>query len=240
MGITQTAFAFPKPKPKAKHGGKRKGAGRPAKGPRASERHRKRPEHDAKHPVHVTCRVLPIVGKLRKRHVYKTVQWALARASEKYEQFRICHVSIQNSHLHLIVEAENKTALARGMKGFQISCARLLNAEITRRTGVKRRGQVFADRYHQVTLTTPTQVRNALAHVLNNWRRHREDVGVFATRHDVYSTGLQSNAWLDAPPFISLREIQLLPVSFPTTWLLEHGWKKVGPISAWARPGPSA
>ncbi len=146
---------------------------------------------------------------------------------------------IQNSHLHLIVEAEDKTALARGMQGFQISCARLLNAEISRRTGVKRLGQVFADRYHAVPLTTPTQVRHALAYVLNNWRRHGEDVGVFRTRHDVYSTGLQSNAWVDAPPVISLRGIQLLPVSFPTTWLLEHGWKKIGPIDAWARPGPS-
>jgi len=83
--------------------------------------------------------------------------------------------------------------------------------------GVRRRGQVFADRYHAVTLTSPRQVHHALAYVLNNWRRHREDVGVFQTRHDVYSTGLQSNAWVDAPQLISLKDRELLPVSFPGT-----------------------
>jgi REP element-mobilizing transposase RayT len=232
MGTAQTKFEF------RTHGGKRKGAGRKPRGKRASERHRTRPEHDARHPVHVTCRVLPIVGKLRKRHVYKVVQWAVARASLKRDTFRICHVSIQNSHLHLLVEADGKEALARGMQGFQISCARLFNADISRRTRVKRRGQVFADRYHAVTLTSPRQVHHALAYVLNNWRRHREDVGAFRTQHDVYSTGLQSNVWIDAPAVISLKGIELLPVSFPTTWLLEHGWKKVGPISPWVTPGP--
>ncbi len=232
MGTAQTKLEF------RTHGGKRKNAGRKPRGKRASERHRARPAHDQKHPVHVTCRVLPIVGKLRKRHVYKTVQWAVARASEKRAGFRICHVSIQNSHLHLIVEAETNEELSRGMQGFQISCARLLNNEISRRTGVKRRGQVFADRYHPVTLTSPRQVHHALAYVLNNWRRHREDVGAFRARHDVYSTGLQSNVWVDAPQLISLKGIELLPVSFPQTWLLEHGWKKVGALSPWARPGP--
>ncbi len=232
MGTAQTRFEF------RTHGGKRKNAGRKPRGKRASERHRTRPKHAPKHPVHVTCRVLPIVGKLRKRHVYRVVQWAVARASLKRDSFRICHVSIQNSHLHLLVEAKDERALAKGMQGFQISCARLLNAEVSRRNGTKRCGQVFADRYHAVTLTSPRQVHHALAYVLNNWRRHREDVGAFRARHDVYSTGLQSNVWADAPEVIPLKGIELLPVSFPRTWLLGEGWKKIGAVSAWFRPGP--
>ncbi|HTM22287.1 MAG TPA: hypothetical protein VL172_17325, partial [Kofleriaceae bacterium] len=39
-------------------GGKRKGAGRKKRGPRASERHRKRPWLDRNHPVHVTVRLV--------------------------------------------------------------------------------------------------------------------------------------------------------------------------------------
>ncbi len=38
-----------------------------------------------------------------------------------------------------------------------------------------RKGAVFTHRYHATALTTPTQTRNALAYVLNNWRRHNED-----------------------------------------------------------------
>lgn len=36
------------------HGGKRAGAGRKPKGPRAGARHQARPEHNPRHPVHVT------------------------------------------------------------------------------------------------------------------------------------------------------------------------------------------
>ncbi len=38
-----------------------------------------------------------------------------------------------------------------------------------------RRGKVFAFRYHATRITTPRQMRNTLAYVLNNWRRHGED-----------------------------------------------------------------
>jgi REP element-mobilizing transposase RayT len=39
------------------------------------------------------------------------------------ERFRIIHVSLQRDHVHMLVEAEDKAALARGMQGFQISAA---------------------------------------------------------------------------------------------------------------------
>jgi len=225
----QAAFAF------RTHGGKRKNAGRPKQGVRASERHKKRPSHHARHPLHVICRVTSEVGRLRKRRVYKIAQRALVTCWKRSAAFRICHVSIQGSHLHLIVEAASEGALARGMQGFQISFARQLNAELGRK------GQVFVDRYHAVVLDSPTKVRNALAYVLNNWRKHYEDRGVFATEHDVYSSGLQSNVWVNAPPVIELKPgMQLLPVCFPRTWLLEHGWRKGGgELSPWHWPGPS-
>ena len=41
---------------------------------------------------------------------------------------------------------------------------------------LERTGKVFQFRYHRVDITTPRQMRCALAYVLNNWRRHREDV----------------------------------------------------------------
>lgn len=43
--------------------------------------------------------------------------------------FRIIHISIQRTHVHLIVEADNKLALTRGMQSFLASAAKQINAE---------------------------------------------------------------------------------------------------------------
>ena len=57
--------------------------------------------------------------------------------------FRIVHLSIQRTHLHLIVEARNRTALSKGMQGFLISAARGINAALSRRARRPQRGCVF-------------------------------------------------------------------------------------------------
>jgi hypothetical protein len=106
-------------------GGKRRGAGRKPKGWRAGSPHRARPELEARHPVHVTLRVIPAVGSLRRRFTYKAIRQATLTTALR-ERFRIVHLSIQRTHIHLIVEASDKRALASGMQGFQISAARLL------------------------------------------------------------------------------------------------------------------
>src|SRR5262249_56829010 len=90
-------------------------------------------------------------------------------------RFRIVHVSIQRNHVHMLVEADSKLALARGMQGFQISAARNINTLLGPDKYRRRRGPVFADRYHLEVITSPRQARHALSYVLNNWRKHRED-----------------------------------------------------------------
>ena len=115
----------------------------------------------------------------------------------KYEDVRIVHLSIQRTHVHLLVEATNKTALARGMKAFQISAAKLINAAVSVRGARRRRGQVFTDRYHAELIESPRQARRALAYVLNNWRKHREDRGVRQRRWlvDPFSSGISFGGW---------------------------------------------
>ena len=66
----------------------------------------------------------------------------------------------------------NQARLEVGMQGLAIRIARGLN----RLWG--RKGKVFADRYHDRVLRTPREVRNALAYVLNNARRHAVRCGV--------------------------------------------------------------
>src|SRR4051812_4683122 len=71
-----------------KRGGKRAGAGRPAKGPRSSERHKTRQDLTGRQPVLVTVRVVQAVGSLRKRHIYRAVRFAL-HSSAAREDFRV-------------------------------------------------------------------------------------------------------------------------------------------------------
>src|SRR5919206_431515 len=86
-------------------GGARKGAGRPPKGARSSERHEKRPALRASEPVHVVARVVKDVPGLRKRDTYMAIREATITTAKR-DNFHIVHLSIQSNHLHLIVEAD--------------------------------------------------------------------------------------------------------------------------------------
>jgi putative transposase len=227
-----------------KRGGKRRGAGRPPKGARAGERHERRPVHDPRNPVHVVLRAVGAVGNLRRARVYQAMRTA-TRIVARREDFRIVHLSIQRTHVHLLVEAKTQAALASGMQGFQISAAKHLNAAISKgRPGPRRKGTVFPDRYHAVVIDSPRQARHALSYVINNWRKHAEDRGEVTRRWhiDWYSSGAMFPDWkergtkgfaLRGPP-----ELPPMVVGAPETWLLRDGWKKHGPISC--REVPSA
>jgi REP element-mobilizing transposase RayT len=149
-----------------RRGGKRRGAGRKPKGARAGERHGARPEFKACHALHVVMRIVPAVGTLRRRKLYKAMRDATITAALR-ERFRIIHLSLQRTHVHMLVEAEDRAALARGMQGFQISAARHINAALG--DGVRRRrGKVFADRYHVEVITSPTRARHTLSYIMIN------------------------------------------------------------------------
>src|SRR6185295_716057 len=57
-------------------------------------------------------------------------------------------------------------ALARGVQGLAIRIARAVNRAL------RRKGRLFADRYHAHALKTPRAVRFALRYVLLNARKH--------------------------------------------------------------------
>jgi hypothetical protein len=214
-------------------GGKREGAGRPPKGKRAGVSHARRARHEASKPQHVTLRVLPDVMRLRTRAMYRCIRRALLGTLARSD-FRMCHTSIQGNHVHFVVEADDNRALARGMQGFMISCAKKINAAL------ERSGHVFADRYHARALSTPREVRNALCYVMNNWRRHGEDRRS-PFRFDPFSTAVLFDGWKERPgPISDTIALELLPAPAPHTWLLEKGWKRHGLLSPHERPGPEA
>jgi REP element-mobilizing transposase RayT len=127
-------------------------------GPSPRHDHRARAQLAARFPCHVTLKVEKGVPSLRSGRLVRELERSFAAACER-GRFRLVHYSIQNDHLHAIVEATSARDLAGGMKSIGARLARAVN----RIFGL--RGPVLADRYHLHVLRTPREVRNALAYV---------------------------------------------------------------------------
>ncbi len=232
----QLALGLQAPKTR---GGKRKGAGRKPSRSGTWVAHMPRPWHDRTQPVHVTLRVARGVPNLRGYKLAKVIGKGLRHASQanrarqvaRRRTFRVVHFSIQPNHLHLIVEATSKTALARGMQGLASGLARRVNHELGRR------GSLFADRYHGHALTGPREVRNAIVYVIKNFEKHPVAIPDRATVPrdgvDPCSSAPWFSGWAIAPP----APAALPPVAEPQTWLLRAGWRlRRGPIQRHERP----
>jgi REP element-mobilizing transposase RayT len=201
-------------------------------------KHRPRPWHDQSHPVHVTLKVRRGIPNLRGFRLAKVICEGLrvaatseaAKKQERRRTFRVIHFSIQPNHLHLIVEATSKTALARGMQGLASGLARRVNRKL------HRRGALFADRYHGHAMTRPTEVRNAIVYVLKNYEKHPDPIPDLGTQPDrgvdPCSSARWFNGWAESttPPKLPP------PVTAPHTWLLRTGWMRGGPVRRHERP----
>ena len=146
-------------------GGKRKGAGRPPKGGRAGVPHVEREVLAKRFPVHATWRMEREVWNLRTRRCFRVLERAMYAGATRFG-FRLVHYSVMGNHVHLIVEAPDRRALGRAMKGLGVRIARALNLVM------KRRGSVIGDRYHAHILKTPSEVKRARGYLLTNARHH--------------------------------------------------------------------
>jgi hypothetical protein len=120
---------------------------------------------------------------------------------------------VQSDHLHLVVEADEPTRLARGVQGLAIRVAKAVNRVFGRH------GRVWGDRYHARALATPREVRNALVYVLQNWHKHVPN----AHGLDPHSSAAWFTGWLRVRP-----RTDLSPVRPPRTWLANIGWRRLG------------
>jgi hypothetical protein len=166
---------------------------------------------------------------MRDRVLFRAVRDALG-AGKEAEGFRLVHFSVQDTHIHLLVEAKGSECLARGMQGLAVRVAKALNRVLGRR------GRVFADRYFSRILRTPTEVRHALLYVLQNARHH----GFGYEGTDDCSSGHHFDGWREAGPIKAPRvaESRGSPVTAPHTWLLEKGWRVHGLLSIEDGPTP--
>ena len=179
----------------------------------------------------MTLRLRPGLPSLRTRRFVRELRPSLRAACER-EAFRVVHYSVQRNHLHLLVEAAGKEALGRGMMAIS---TRMVWAV---RRAFGRTGAVLHGRYHLRILRTPREVRNALAYVLLNVRKHWKQRRGEAppVRLDEASSGRWLEGWRRPPPGPEppgdLRE-----VARPRTWLLISGWRRHGLIDPAEVPG---
>ncbi|MEE9280352.1 MAG: hypothetical protein V3V67_09280 [Myxococcota bacterium] len=161
---------------------------------------------------------------LRTVRLVRELERSFAVARERGD-FRLVHYSIQRDHAHLIMEAEGREALGRGMTSIGARFARAVN-RVFRRTG-----RVLEDRYHMRPLRTPREVRAALRYVLLNVRKHRRSRSPGMDR-------ASSGRWFDGWRGLALPSGERSPVALPRTWLLSRGWRRWGLLDPAEVPGP--
>jgi REP element-mobilizing transposase RayT len=214
-------------KPRFRHGGRRKNAGR--KNRSGLKAHARRPRFSDREPLHVTLKVRPGLPSLRGKAAYDSLRHAAALARPR--GLHIVHFAVLSNHLHLILDPP-RGPLARVMQAFCISLARQLNSKL------RRDGAVFLGRYDLHVLRTPSEVRNALAYVLTNESRHRQDATP-VIRLDPYSSASRFHAWRALGIRPRLRESRWSEQGAanrvdelarePRTWLLREGWRSASP-----------
>jgi putative transposase len=186
-------------------GGRRAGAGRPRRKDPGNP-HRARPSLKATLPLHVTLRLVRGVESLREPRIWKAVERAFREGAQRFET-RVVHFSVMSNHIHMLVEAGDRRALSRAMKGLAVRIARRVNGRIGRR------GQLIAERYHARPLRTPTEVKNALHYVRHNRRHHLAQSGVRLAAQ-----------WVDPCSSDGIKDHVPLPAA--ETWLLAQGWQR--------------
>ena len=171
--------------------------------------------------------------KLRRAGFVRAFRDSLRQASTR-PGFRVVHYSIQEDHVHLIVEAAGKTRLANGMKSVGARFARCVNRTFGRR------GAVLKERFHHVVKRTPTEVRRALAYVLLNVRKHYRQ-----RRKRIPPVVLEVRRVVVRPVGAEGRRRRVgmriagraREVAEAGTWLLDIGWRQIGLIDPAEVPG---
>jgi len=216
------AFVQPGPDAAKRRGGRRPGAGRPPiKGRRPNVPHRVRQRHASSRPVHVTLRARSGLPSLRSERIYGMFNSVLRdQRKRRYAgAFQVVEFSVQENHLHLIVESRGPEAhceLRAGVSGLVIAFAKRLNMML------RRRGKVWGDRWHSRELGSPREVRSALVYVFRNLAKHGT-LMIGQDIVDVTSSALRFHGWT-APLTFHFDDGLQWPTAPPRTWLLESGW----------------
>jgi len=215
-------------------GGRREGAGRKRRSERPTVPHATRPRFYSCNPLLVTVRVRVDVPDLRQREAWSVIVRVLRWFRGAFPALRVVHYGVMSNHLHLIVEADSRDALSRGMQRLLAQLAKRLNARFARHGGI------VDSRYHARELKSPREVANALRYVLLNARHHaaEHDIGYPPDWFDPRSTAAIFDGWRAPPP--TRERSKDFGTSPPQSWLLRVGWRMHGPLDLAEVPGRHA
>jgi REP element-mobilizing transposase RayT len=172
---------------------------------------------------------------LRGKQAFKCLHRAAGKARRR--GLAIIHYSVLSNHIHLVLEAGDRLALALQMQSLGVSFAKQLNARLSRK------GPVLRERYHVHVLKTPREVKHALSYVISNELKHTGRTGRIAvdefssaiTLPDSLWSELFGHRWRNVVGFPEemdpgeTREIEISVrnlLSPPKTWLLREGWAR--------------
>ena len=167
----------------------------------------------------ITWKLVQGIPSLRRRATVRALREAIRAVRERLD-FRVVHYSIQDDHVHVVVEADGRAALSNGLNALGARLARCVNRLFARS------GRVFRERYCMRALRSPREVRHALAYVLNNARKHG---ALRVPRVDPASSGCFLRHWSRRVRNPRGRPVDP-EVAAARTWLLRVGWQRWGPI----------
>ena len=199
--------------------------------------HVTREAHSERCPVHVTMRRVALAPSFRSERVSNAIMFQLARASRAGSGIRVVQFSIQDDHLHLMLEGTDAQDLSRQAQKLFSRIALAVNAVALRR------GSLFRDRHHRHELKTPTEVRRALVYILFNSRKHAGREGLLSRAGHATFDPLTSAPWFEgwapragpsptAAPYARACHEVVIGLARPTvnaqTWLAQTGYRRAG------------
>jgi REP element-mobilizing transposase RayT len=185
--------------------------------------------------VHVTLRLVDGLPSLRRNSTTELLLGIFAAECNK-KGFRLVHFAIRGNHLHLICEADGTEELSRGVQRLASRCARRLNERLGRR------GCVFRDRFHDVVISSPRQMRNVLRYVLLNEhkdraKRARPSVGRSFGAQDIRARAMGARRGAEWGASQALRA-RLVGVDHWSSAYYFDGFANVGPVPPEPPPKP--
>jgi len=162
---------------------------------------------------------------LRTPRALRRLERAFRKGKER-DGFALVQFSIQQDHLHLMVEVKNRRKLSKGLQALGIRIAKSLNSLWNRR-----KGGVFAERYFASTIETVRQIWRTVRCVLNNGRKH--GTWTVKGRPDPYSSGRWYRHWSEPESLPRQR-------SYPRSHPRRAAIARAGMLGSDERGGPIA
>ena len=142
-----------------------------------SIRHRKRAEIKKPSSLHLTIKIAKNKAGVKNKQILKVLKRAILKG--RSAGIRIIHFTLEYDHIHLLVEADCKIKLGRGMMRFGVTLAKGINHY--RRD----QGQVYKHRYHQRFITSRRDLKNVMNYIFHNGLKHRTATKLLNPYHSI-------------------------------------------------------